>query len=175
MPQKLRCKIAKSDLALKLEEKLGISWDLSQQFPFDAGYDVRATIEEPINLWPKHQMIVGTGLYFELESPYWEIQVRPRSGIAAKHGITIVNSPGTVDYGYRDEVKIILANLSNTPFAVSPGDRIAQICFKEIPQVLFDYVPQVAEHIVYPEDYEWVREEKRAARKRGGLGSTGVQ
>ena len=112
----LSVKIEKSELAKRLEEKFGITWNLQQQYPFDAGYDLRACEEEDIWIEPNERVIVGTGLYFQIEEPYWEIQIRPRSGLAFKNGIMIVNSPGTVDFAYRNEVKVILYNSGKETF-----------------------------------------------------------
>ena len=91
----------------------------------DSGFDLRADISEPIVLNPLKRVLVPTGLYFELEKGT-EIQVRPRSGLAIKNGITVLNSPGTVDSHYRGEVKIPLINLGEDPFTIQKGDRIAQ-------------------------------------------------
>lgn len=91
----------------------------------DSGFDLRADIEEPLTLQPFKRALVPTGLYFELEKGT-EIQVRPRSGLAVKHGITVLNTPGTVDSHYRGEVKIPLINLGEEPFTINKGDRIAQ-------------------------------------------------
>lgn len=91
----------------------------------DSGFDLRADIEEPIILEPFKRVLVPTGLYFELVKGL-EIQVRPRSGLAVKHGITVLNSPGTVDSHYRGEVKVPLINLGDEPFKIVKGDRIAQ-------------------------------------------------
>lgn len=91
----------------------------------DSGFDLRADIEEPITLEPFKRALIPTGLYFELVKGL-EIQVRPRSGLAIKHGITVLNTPGTVDSHYRGEVKIPLINLGEEPFTINKGDRIAQ-------------------------------------------------
>ncbi len=91
----------------------------------DSGFDLRADISEPITIEPFKRFLVPTGLYFELIKGT-EIQVRPRSGLAIKHGITVLNSPGTVDSHYRGEVKVPLINLGEEPFTINPGDRIAQ-------------------------------------------------
>jgi len=152
----LKVKIEKSELALKLEKELGISWDLVQQYSYDAGYDLRACINKPIDLFGLQRCVIPTGLFIEMDGPYWEIQVRPRSGLAWKYGITIVNSPGTVDYLYREEMKVILLNTTQYGrFIIHPGDRIAQACFRQIPEVSFQYVKEI-EHTA-----------------RGGFGSTG--
>lgn len=91
----------------------------------DSGFDIRANISEPITLKPLERVLVPTGLKFEL-SPNTELQVRPRSGMALKHGISVLNTPGTVDEGYRGEVGIIAVNLSNEEYVINPGERIAQ-------------------------------------------------
>ena len=100
----------------------------------DAGMDVSTTIKEPITLQPLQRYLFPTGLCADIPLGA-EIQVRPRSGLAAKHGITVLNSPGTIDSGYKDEIKIILINLSNEPFTINPGDRIAQFVISEIKDV----------------------------------------
>ena len=91
-----------------------------------AGMDVRADIRESIVLGPLERTLVPTGLYVEIPDGY-EIQVRPRSGLAARHGISLANSPGTIDPDYRGEIKAILVNLSDEPFEIKPGERIAQL------------------------------------------------
>jgi dUTP pyrophosphatase len=91
----------------------------------DSGFDLRAFITEPITLKPLERKLIPTGLKFEL-SPNTELQVRPRSGMALKHGISVLNTPGTVDEGYRGDVGIIVVNLSNEEYTIEPGERIAQ-------------------------------------------------
>lgn len=91
-----------------------------------AGMDLRAFLVEPIVLKPLERALIPTGLYMELPVGY-EAQVRPRSGLAAKHGITVLNTPGTIDADYRGEIKVILVNLSNEPFEIYNGERIAQM------------------------------------------------
>lgn len=124
--------------------------------PLSAGMDVRADLTEAVTLAPLGRALIPTGLYVELPAGY-EMQVRPRSGLAAKHGLTVLNSPGTIDADYRGEVKVILANLSDTPFTIEPGERIAQLV--------------VARH----ERVEWVESEALSDTERGagGFGSTG--
>lgn len=126
--------------------------------PLSAGMDVRANIEEPITLAPLQRVLVPTGLYIALPEGY-ECQARPRSGLAVKHGITVLNSPGTIDADYRGELKTLLVNLSDTPFVIEPGERIAQLV--------------VAKH----EHVEWEEVEvlDETERGEGGFGSTGVQ
>lgn len=126
--------------------------------PLSAGMDVRANIEKPITLAPLQRVLVPTGLYIALPEGY-ECQARPRSGLAVKHGITVLNSPGTIDADYRGELKTLLVNLSDTPFVIEPGERIAQLV--------------VAKH----EHVEWEEVEvlDETERGEGGFGSTGVQ
>ena len=121
-----------------------------------AGMDLRADLESPVTLGPLERALVPTGLFIALPAGY-EAQVRPRSGLAAKHGITVLNTPGTIDADYRGEIKVILVNLSNTPFEIVPGERIAQMV--------------VARH----ERVEWQEVDAldETARGAGGFGSTG--
>jgi dUTP pyrophosphatase len=124
--------------------------------PQSAGMDLRANISEAITLKPMQRALIPTGLFIALPEGY-EAQVRPRSGLAAKHGITVLNSPGTIDADYRGEIKVILVNLSNTPFEINPGERIAQAV--------------VAKH----ERVEWQQVDslEQTERGAGGFGSTG--
>lgn len=94
----------------------------------DSGFDFRASLFLPVTIAPLERATIPTGLYFEIPDGY-EIQVRPRSGLAAKNGITVLNSPGTVDAGYRGEIKVILVNLSTESFTINNGDKIAQGVF----------------------------------------------
>lgn len=123
-----------------------------------AGMDLRADLSGPITLNPLERAIVKTGLFIELPIGY-EAQVRPRSGLAAKKGITVLNSPGTVDADYRGEIGVILVNLSNEAFVVENGERIAQLV--------------IAKH----ERAEWIAVEElsETSRGAGGFGSTGVK
>ena len=123
-----------------------------------AGMDLRANILEPITLKPLERTIVKTGLFIELPIGY-EAQVRPRSGLAAKKGVTVLNSPGTVDADYRGEIGVILVNLSNEEFVIEKGERIAQLI--------------IAKH----ERAEWIEVEElsETSRGAGGFGSTGVK
>ncbi len=123
-----------------------------------AGMDLRAHIVESIVLKPLERTIVKTGLFIELPIGY-EAQVRPRSGLAAKKGITVLNAPGTIDADYRGEIGVILVNLSNEDFTIENGERIAQLV--------------IAKH----ERAEWVAVEtlSETARGEGGFGSTGVK
>ena len=123
-----------------------------------AGMDLRANLTESIALSPLERAIVKTGLFIELPIGY-EAQVRPRSGLAAKKGITVLNSPGTVDADYRGEIGVILVNLSNEPFVIENGERIAQLI--------------IAKH----ERAEWteVKQLNETSRGAGGFGSTGTK
>ena len=123
-----------------------------------AGMDLRANLTEPVILRPLDRAMVPTGLYIALPAGY-EAQVRPRSGLAAKKGITVLNSPGTVDADYRGEIRVILVNLSHEDFIVEPGERIAQMVIARHERVEWDAV-------------EALDETERGA---GGFGSTGVK
>lgn len=122
-----------------------------------AGMDLRANIENSIILKPLERAIIKTGLYIALEKGY-EAQVRPRSGLAAKFGISVLNAPGTIDADYRGEIGVILVNLSNDEFTINNGDRVAQM-------VIAKY-----EHIEWNE----VSELNETSRGAGGFGSTGI-
>jgi dUTP pyrophosphatase len=91
-----------------------------------AGMDVRAFLDEPVTIGPMERALIPTGLHIELPQGY-ECQIRPRSGLALKHGITVLNSPGTIDADYRGEIKVVLINLSHEPFTVNDGERISQM------------------------------------------------
>ena len=123
-----------------------------------AGIDLRANIEEVIVLQPMQKTIVPTGLFMEIPLGF-EAQVRPRSGLAFKHGITVLNSPGTIDADYRGEVKVILVNLSQESFTIENGERIAQMVFAKHEQAIW-------------EEAEVLEETERG---EGGFGSTGVK
>jgi len=121
-----------------------------------AGLDLKAVLAEAVILGPLERKIVGTGLKIALPEGY-EAQVRPRSGLAAKHGITVLNAPGTIDADYRGEIGVILVNLSHEPFTIQPGERIAQLVVAQYSQV------------------EWSPVESLDSTQRGegGFGSTG--
>jgi len=123
-----------------------------------AGMDLRAHINEPIILNPLERTIVKTGLYIELPIGT-EAQVRPRSGLAAKKGITVLNAPGTIDADYRGEIGVILVNLSNEAFEITNGERIAQLVIAKHERAEWNEVAQLSE----------------TARGAGGFGSTGVK
>ena len=125
---------------------------------FAAGLDVRSNNTEPIELKPLGRAIVPTGLFLEIPAGY-EVQVRPRSGLAAKKGITVLNAPGTIDADYRGEVCVILVNLSGEPFVIERGERIAQLV--------------LAKHEVI--EWEEAAELAESERGAGGFGSTGVK
>ena len=124
--------------------------------PLSAGMDVRANLDEPITLGPLERAMVPTGLFVELPQGY-EMQVRPRSGLAAKRGITVLNAPGTVDADYRGEVKVILANLSADEFVINDGERIAQLVVAQHSQVEWEETDELSD----------------TSRGAGGFGSTG--
>ena len=109
-----------------------------------AGLDLRANLKEPVTLAPGERKLIPTGLFMELPEGY-EAQVRPRSGLAIKHGITVLNSPGTIDPDYRGEVMVILINLSDTPFQIQHGDRIAQMVIAQYQQIQWQPVASVEE------------------------------
>lgn len=132
-------KVEKTNLALLLEKNKSLDFSIKQQWDFDAGLDVKACILNPIEIKPSEKVVIGTGLRLELSNPNYEVQVRSRSGLAAKNGVMVLNSPGTIDYMYREEVGVILANLGKDPFIVNPGDRIAQLCVREMPKVVVQY------------------------------------
>lgn len=125
---------------------------------FSAGLDVRADNAEPIVLKPLERAIVPTGLYLEIPEGY-EVQVRPRSGLAAKKGITVLNAPGTIDADYRGEVCVILVNLSAEDFTVTRGERIAQLVLARHEVIEWEEVSGLAD----------------SGRGAGGFGSTGVK
>lgn len=109
-----------------------------------AGMDVRANYSEPFTLGPGERTLVPTGLAMQLPSGY-ECQVRPRSGLALKKGITVLNTPGTIDADYRGEIGIILINLSNEPFTIAPGERVAQLVVKQYERVEWEPVERLDE------------------------------
>lgn len=121
-----------------------------------SGMDLRANLQEPVNLAPLQRALIPTGLFIELPLGY-EAQVRPRSGLAIKHGITCLNSPGTIDSDYRGELKIILINLSNEVFTIQHGERIAQMVIQPVVKAEWEAV-------------EILNESKRG---EGGFGHTG--
>jgi dUTP pyrophosphatase len=121
-----------------------------------SGMDIRAFISEPLVLQPSERLLVPTGLFVEIPLGY-EIQIRPRSGLAIKQGITCLNTPGTIDADYRGEIKVILINLSKEPQTILPGDRIAQMVVQKVEQVQWVAVDELNE----------------SERGSGGFGSTG--
>jgi dUTP pyrophosphatase len=123
-----------------------------------AGMDVRAMLDEPVVLKPMERALIKTGLFLEIPAGY-ECQVRPRSGLALKKGITVLNAPGTIDADYRGEVGVILINLSNESFTIENGERIAQLVFARFEQADFEVVDELTE----------------TDRGAGGFGSTGVK
>jgi dUTP pyrophosphatase len=122
-----------------------------------AGVDLRAFLDEPVILKPLERAMVPTGLYLELPAGT-EAQIRPRSGLAAKSGITVLNSPGTIDSDYRGEVKVILVNLSNDEFTINNGDRICQMVIHKYETFEWDHVEELSDTL----------------RGSGGFGHTGL-
>ena len=123
-----------------------------------AGMDLKANITEPVTLDSLERAMIPTGLFIELPEGY-EAQVRPRSGLAAKFGVTVANAPGTIDADYRGEVKVILVNLSKDKFVINPGERIAQMVIAKYEKIEWEEVEQLGE----------------TERGAGGFGSTGVK
>ena len=123
-----------------------------------SGMDIRAALDIPLTLRPLERTLVPTGLFVEIPQGY-EIQIRPRSGLAIKHGITCLNTPGTIDSDYRGEIKIILINLSSEEQVINPGDRVAQMIIQKTERAEFEQV-------------EFLNNTERAA---GGFGHTGKQ
>ena len=123
-----------------------------------AGMDLRASLDEPLELKPMQRALIPTGIYIELPEGY-ECKIRPRSGLALKHGVTVLNTPGTIDADYRGEIGVILINLSDTPFVVNDGERICQMVVTRYDKV------------------DWVRVEALddSVRGAGGFGHTGVK
>ncbi len=121
-----------------------------------AGMDLKANIQEAVLLEPLQRAMIPTGIYMALPEGT-EAQVRPRSGLAAKFGISVLNAPGTIDADYRGEVKVILVNLSNEPFTINPGERIAQLVLAKYERIEWDEVESLDE----------------TDRGQGGFGSTG--
>lgn len=124
--------------------------------PYSAGMDIRANIDSPITLRPLERTLVPTGIYLELPDGY-EAQIRPRSGLAYKHGLTLLNSPGTIDADYRGEIGIILVNLSNDEFVINDGERICQMVIARYEQITWEETDSVNE----------------TERGTGGFGHTG--
>jgi len=127
-----------------------------QMSEWAAGFDVHAAVAEPLVLQPGQRALVPTGFAMAMPREL-EAQVRPRSGLALKHGITCLNTPGTIDADYRGEVKVLLINLGTEPFTISRGERIAQIVFQRLPQVTLAEVDELPD----------------TARGEGGFGHTG--
>ena len=125
--------------------------------PASAGVDMHANNEEDVVLKPLERALIPTGLYIELPIGY-EAQVRPRSGLAIKHGITLLNTPGTIDADYRGEVKVIMVNLSNESFTIKKGERIAQMVINKHEQMIWEEVEELSD----------------TERGSGGFGHTGI-
>jgi len=128
-----------------------------------AGMDVRAAITEAITLQPFERQLIPTGLIFIIPEGY-ECQIRPRSGLSIKHGITLINCVGTIDSDYRDEVKIPVVNLSQTTYTIEPGERLAQLVFMPVTQAQWSKVTEAS-----------ITASKATLQRQGGFGSTGLQ
>ncbi len=124
--------------------------------PLAAGMDLRASLEEPIELFPLERSLIPTGIYIQLPDGY-EAQIRPRSGLAIKHGISIVNAPGTIDADYRGEIRVVLVNLSNEIFTINDGERICQMVISKHEKI----------------DWSEVEVLEETERGEGGFGHTG--
>ncbi|WP_258881314.1 dUTP diphosphatase [Paenibacillus sp. sptzw28] len=122
-----------------------------------AGFDVHAAVDEPVTLSPGERKLIPTGFSMAMPAEL-EAQIRPRSGLAFKHGITCLNSPGTIDADYRGEVKVLLINLGQEPFTIERGERIAQMLFQVVPQIAISEVDQLPDTV----------------RGAGGFGHTGT-
>lgn len=122
-----------------------------------AGADLHACIVDPVIIYANERRIIPAGFAMEMPEGY-EAQIRSRSGIAIKHGVVVLNAPGTIDSDYRGEIAVMLVNLSNQPFKITNGDRIAQMVIKQVPQA----------------NFEWAVELDETKRGSGGFGSTGV-
>ena len=122
-----------------------------------AGMDIRANLEEPITIKPNQRSLIKTGLYISLHDGY-EAQIRPRSGLALKKGITVLNSPGTIDADYRGEIGVIIANLSDSDFTIKSGDRIAQMVIAKFEKISWKVVDKLDDSL----------------RGNKGFGSTGI-
>lgn len=129
----------------------------SYQTLFSSGVDLYAAVREPVNVEPMAWVPIPTGIYIELP-PGYEAQVRPRSGLALRYGVTVLNSPGTIDADYRGEVVVILVNFGKSTFTIRRGDRIAQLVITPVARVKFELVSELSE----------------TERADGGFGSTGI-
>ena len=155
-------------LLIEYLENYDKTWgELGYKHTDDSGFDLRAAIAEPITLKPGEHCLIDNGIKIEFEGPFpldenfiYEIQVRPRSGLAAKFGICVTNTPGTVDFGYRGELKTNLINLGTEDFVINPGDRIAQAVVCPVLKAQIIAVATV---------------NKSTDRSAGGFGSTGVK
>jgi len=154
--------------AAKEEVKIPVSYqnnssnpDLSYKYIDDSGMDIRANISSPITLSPLKRTLIPTGIHFELPESF-EVQIRPRSGLAIRNGITVLNTPGTVDRGYTGEIKIILINLGEEDFIINHGDRIAQAVVSPVITGRWAKLKKV-DNLITTE------------RSSGGFGSTGIK
>ncbi|MBI4404296.1 MAG: dUTP diphosphatase [Deltaproteobacteria bacterium] len=124
--------------------------------PGSSGCDAYACLQSPLTILPRQRMAIPTGLAFEIPAEF-EIQVRPRSGLSFKQGLTVVNAPGTIDSDYRGEVKILVVHLGEEPLTIEPGTRIAQLVLQKVERIQWSVVPSLSQ----------------SSREDGGFGSTG--
>ena len=146
-----------NDITVKVVNKSGNELP-RYSTPDSAGMDLRASLSEPVTLAPMQRALIPTGIYIALPQGY-ECQIRPRSGLALKHGVTVLNSPGTIDADYRGEIGVILVNLSDKPFVVNNGERICQMVVARSDRVAWELVDTLDE----------------TERGAGGFGHTGVE
>lgn len=146
-----------TDITVKVVNKSGNELPCYST-PDSAGMDLRAFLAEPVVLAPMQRALIPTGIYIELPKGY-ECQIRPRSGLALKHGVTVLNTPGTIDADYRGEIGVILINLSDKPFVVNNGERICQMVVSRYDRVEWEQVAALDE----------------TERGAGGFGHTGVK
>ncbi|MCX8109709.1 MAG: dUTP diphosphatase [Syntrophorhabdaceae bacterium] len=144
------------ELVVEITKKEGANLPLYGT-ELSSGMDLFAFVNEPVILRPMERALIPTGIYMGIPEGY-EAEIRPRSGLAFKFGITVLNTPGTIDSDYRGEIKVLLINLGNEPFVVNNGDRIAQIIFKSIVRANLHVVASLPE----------------TSRGQGGFGSTGI-
>ena len=162
MPLAQPFKLQRNTFPLAMPCEVEIRFDAKLDLPAyqtvdSAGMDLRANITQPITLGPLERTLVPTGMFIALPAGT-EAQIRPRSGLAYKHGITVLNSPGTIDADYRGEVKVLLVNLSNEAFDIVPGERVAQMVLAKYERINWKRVDTLSETI----------------RGAGGFGSTGT-
>ncbi|HOJ70924.1 MAG TPA: dUTP diphosphatase [Syntrophorhabdaceae bacterium] len=145
------------ELSIEITKKEGANLPLYGT-EFSSGMDLFAFIDEPVTIRPMERALIPTGIYMGIPEGY-EAEIRPRSGLAYSFGITVLNTPGTIDSDYRGEIKVLLINLGDKPFVINNGDRIAQIIFKSVVRANLRVVASLPE----------------TSRGKGGFGSTGIR